>query len=85
MSFEIESKITGELLKNSVIISNRSIQNELLSRGYGEKYEKELILNSFETLYLSYIKKLRVLKKKKNMSFDQLLQIYKKNDYNFGA
>ena len=80
MSFEIESKITGELLKNSVIISNRSIQNELLSRGYGEKYEKELILNSFETLYLSYIKKLRVLKKKKNMSFDQLLQIYKKND-----
>ena len=52
MSFEIESKITGELLKNSVIISNRSIQNELLSRGYGEKYEKELILNSFETCLL---------------------------------
>ena len=65
MSFEIESKITGELVKNSVIISNQSVQNELLSRGYGEKFEKELILS---------------LKKKKNMSFDELLQIYKKNN-----
>ena len=80
MSFEIESKITGELVKNSVIISNQSVQNELLSRGYGEKCEKELILSSFETLYLSYIKKLKVLKKKKSVSFDELLQIYKKNN-----
>jgi hypothetical protein len=39
MSFEIESKITGELLKNSVVILNQSVQNELLSRGYGEKCE----------------------------------------------
>ena len=62
MSFEVESQISGILVKDSVKISNQSIQNELLSKGYGEKYEKEFILNSFEILYLSYTKKLKVLK-----------------------
>ena len=57
MSFEVESQISGILVKDSVKISNQSIQNELLSKGYGEKYEKEFILNSFEILYLSYTKK----------------------------
>ena len=56
------------------------MQNELLSRGYGEKYEKEFVLNSFESLYLSYIKKLKVFRSKKNISFDELINIYKKND-----
>ena len=41
MSSEIESKISGELVKNVVKISNQYMQNELLSKGYGEKYEKE--------------------------------------------
>ena len=56
MSFEIESSIVGDLVKNSVKISNESMQNELLSKGYGEKYEKEFTLAPFEILYLSYIK-----------------------------
>lgn len=80
MSSEVESQINGELAKNSVKISNRSMQNELLSRGYGEKYEKEFVLNSFESLYLSYIKKLKVFRSKKNISFNDLVSIYKKND-----
>ncbi len=80
MSFEIESSIVGDLVKNSVKISNESMQNELLSKGYGEKYEKEFTLAPFEILYLSYIKKLKILKVKKNISFDDLMQIYKKDD-----
>jgi len=80
MSSEIESKISGELVKNVVKISNQYMQNELLSKGYGEKYEKEFFLNSFETLYLTYIKKLKVSKAKKNILFDELIQIYKKNE-----
>ena len=80
MSFEVESQINGELVKNSVKISNRSMQNELFLKGYGEKYEKDFILNSIESLYLSYIKKLKVSRAKKNISFDDLLSNYKKID-----
>ena len=80
MSFEMESQINGKLIKDSVKILDQSIQNELLSKGYGEKYDNEFILTSFEILYLSYTKKLRVLKTKKNISFDDLMQIYKKNE-----
>ena len=40
MSFEIESKISGKLVGNTVKILNQSMQNELLSKGYGEKYKK---------------------------------------------
>ena len=49
------------------------MQNELFLKGYGEKYEKDFILNSIESLYLSYIKKLKVSRAKKNIYFDDLL------------
>ena len=80
MSFEVESEITGKLIKNTVKILDQSIQNELLSKGFGERYDEEFILNSFETLYLLYIKKLQVLRITKNISFDSLIQIYKKDE-----
>ena len=81
MSFEVESEITGKLIKNAVSILDQSIQNDLLSKGYGERYDDdEFILNSFETLYLLYIKKLQVLRITKNISFDSLIQIYKKDE-----
>ena len=80
MSFEVESEITGKLIKNTVKILDQSIQNELLSKGFGERYDEEFILNSFEALYLLYIKKLQVLKITKNISFDSLMQIYKKDE-----
>ena len=80
MSFEVESEITGKLIKNAVSILDQSIQNEQLSKGFGERYDEEFILNSFEALYLLYIKKLQVLKITKNISFDSLMQIYKKDE-----
>ena len=54
MSFEVESQITGKLIKNTVKVLDQSIQNELLAKGYGERYDDEFILNSFEALYLLY-------------------------------
>ena len=51
MSFEVESQITGKLIKNTVKVLDQSIQNELLAKGYGERYDDEFILNSFEVLY----------------------------------
>ena len=80
MTFEIESEITGKLVKNSVKITSKSIQNELLLKGYGEKFDGDFILNSFEILYLTYIKKLKISKMNKNIPFDELMNIYKKNE-----
>ena len=79
MSFEVESQITGKLVKNSVKIPNKSMQNTLLLKGYGEKSEKDFVLNSFEVLYLAYIKKLKISKTNKNVTFDELMNIYKKS------
>jgi|TARA_B110000014_G_scaffold121582_1_gene83531 tRNA-intron endonuclease len=80
MSFEVESQITGKLVKNSVKIPNKSMQNTLLLKGYGEKSEKDFVLNSFEALYLAYIKKLKISKTNKNVTFDELMNIYKKSE-----
>lgn len=80
MSFEVESQITGKLIKNTVKVLDQSIQNELLAKGYGERYDDEFILNSFEVLYLSYTKKLQVLKITKKISFNSLIEIYKKDE-----
>ena len=80
MSFEVESQITGKLIKNTVKVLDQSIQNELLAKGYGERYDDEFILNSFEALYLLYTKKLQVLKITKKISFNSLIEIYKKDE-----
>ena len=65
MSFELESRISGKLVKNSVRIENLSMQNILLSKGFGQKSQKEFFLNSYESLYLVYTKRLKILKGKK--------------------
>ena len=48
MSLEVESQITGKLVKNSVNIPNKLMQNALLSKGYGEKYEKACFRYGFD-------------------------------------
>ena len=78
MSFELESRISGKLVKNSVRIENLSMQNILLSKGFGQKSQKEFFLNSYESLYLVYTKRLKILKGKKIISFDYLIEAYKK-------
>ena len=78
MSFEIESRISGKLVKNSVKIENLSMQNILESKGFGQKSEKAFFLNSYESLYLVYTKRLKILKDRKILSFDYLLEMYKK-------
>ena len=60
MSFDLGSHVSGELVKNTVKIKDPSMQNVLLLKGYGQKFDKEFILNSYESLYLTYTKKLRI-------------------------
>ena len=44
--------------------------------------KNKLLLKPFESLYLLYTNKLTIFKGKKNINFDLLLQIYKKQDEN---
>ena len=79
MSIEKDS-IQGVLIKNQSLILDPDVQQELEQKGYGEMEKNKLVLKSFESLYLLYTDKLKIFKGKKNIDFDSLLQIYKKQN-----
>lgn len=79
MSIEKDS-IQGVLIKNQSLILDPDIQQELEQKGYGEMEKNKLLLKPFESLYLLYTDKLKIFKGKKNIGFDLLLQIYKKQN-----
>ena len=79
MSIEKDS-IQGVLIKNQSLILDPGIKHELEQKGYGEMEKNKLLLKPFESLYLLYTDKLKIFKGKKNINFDSLLQIYKKQD-----
>ena len=57
MSLDLGSHVSGELVKNIVKIKDPSMQNVLLSKGYGQKFDKEFILNSYESFVSNIYKK----------------------------
>jgi len=65
MSIEADSEIQGVLIRNESIILEPNRQQELERKGYGEMEKDKLFLKSFESLYLLYIGKLALFKKKK--------------------
>ena len=79
MSIEKDS-IQGVLIKNKSLILDPNVQQDLEQKGYGEMEKNKLVLKSFESLYLLYTDKLKIFKGKKNIDFDSLLQIYKKQN-----
>ena len=79
MSIEKDS-IQGVLIKNQCLILDPDVQRDLEQKGYGEIEKNKLFLKPFESLYLLYTDKLKIFKGKKNIDFDSLLQIYKKQN-----
>ena len=79
MSIEKDS-IQGVLIKNQSLVLDPDVQQELEQKGYGEMERNKLSLKPFESLYLLYTDKLKIFKGKKNVDFDSLLQIYKKQN-----
>ena len=79
MSIEKDS-IQGVLIKNQSLILDPDVQQELEQKGYGEIEKNKLFLKPFESLYLLYTDRLKIFKGKKNIDFDSLLQIYKKQN-----
>ena len=82
MSNESDPEIRGVLIKNQAVILEPNLQQQLKQKGYGEMDKSKLALKSFESLYLLHIGKLVVLKGKKNLNFDFLLEVYRQLDEN---
>jgi tRNA-intron endonuclease, archaea type len=72
--------VKGDLVSDQTSISDKEMINELQLKGYGEIEKEKLFLKSFESLYLLYANKLILHKGKKQINFDDLMNICQKND-----
>jgi len=80
MSSDLEFQIHGNLSENKTLIKNQKMQNELKQKGYGEDNDCDYYLNTFETLYLLHLKKLKLTKGSRIVDFDSLMQFCIKTD-----
>lgn len=72
----VEARISG----SKILVDDVRTQDELRTRGYGEKEGSEYVLKPYETLYLMQAKRLTV--KGKQMTFDSLFELLLKHDRN---
>ena len=73
--------IEGVIHRNGVVvIESVKQQDQLRSKGYGEKIHDMYILESYETLFLLYSKRLFLKKKKTIVDFSNFLQTLLKKD-----
>jgi tRNA-intron endonuclease len=73
--------IDGIIDRNGVIlIYSVKQQDQLRSKGYGEKIKDMYILENYEALFLLYSKRLVLTKQKSTLDFSTFLQTLLKND-----
>jgi tRNA-intron endonuclease len=73
--------IDGIIDRNGVIlIDSVKQQDQLRSKGYGEKIKDIYILENYEALFLLYSKRLVLTKQKSTLDFSTFLQTLLKND-----
>jgi len=72
----VEARISG----SRILVDDAHTQDELRTRGYGEKEGSEYVLKPYEALYLMQAKRLAV--KGKEMTFDSLFESLLKHDKN---
>jgi tRNA-intron endonuclease len=76
------SIIEGHLAGNGKIVINETrFQDELRTKGFGEKENAEFVLKSYEALYLFHTKRLK-LKNKPHIGFDSLFELLLKHNRN---
>lgn len=69
-------KVTGAqalILDKKIIVLDRKLQDQLHSKGFGERSHSEYVLDAFESTYLLEKDKLKISKKEKILSFNQLM------------
>jgi tRNA-intron endonuclease, archaea type len=74
----VEARLAGS---GKVLVDETRSQDELRTKGFGEKEDAEYVLKAYEALYLMNTKRL-VLKGRKEMTFDSLFDMLVKYDRN---
>lgn len=72
--------VRGEIILDQVCVSDKNMIKELEQKGYGEIEKEILFLKQFETLYLLYSKRLVLNKGKREIDFDNYMNICKKTE-----
>ena len=72
--------VEGELVSDRVSISKKEMIHDLELKGYGEIEKEQLFLEPFESLYLLYLEKLILTKRKKKIDFGAMMSLCQKND-----
>lgn len=72
----VEARISG----SRILVDDVRVQDELRTRGYGEKEGNEYVLKPYEALYLMQAKRLTV--KGREMTFDSFFELLLKHDRN---
>ncbi len=80
MLVEIDN-VEGTIIKDKTIIINNDMICSLKKKGYGET-SNGFFLKSFETLYLLYYNKLKLVKGKKKVDFNSFMETCVKYDEN---
>lgn len=73
--------VEGRLAGGKVLVDEVKQQDELRTRGYGEKEGPEYVLKPYEALYLLQARRL-TLAGKKDVTFDSLFEVMLKHDRN---
>jgi tRNA-intron endonuclease, archaea type len=74
--------IEGRLAANGkILIDETRFQDELRTKGFGEKEDAEFVLKSYEALYLFYTKRLR-FSNKPDIAFNSLFEFLLKHNRN---
>jgi tRNA-intron endonuclease len=74
----VEARLAGS---GKVLVDETRFQDELRTKGFGEKEDAEYVLKAYEALYLMNTKRL-VLKGRMEMTFDSLFDMLVKYDRN---
>jgi tRNA-intron endonuclease, archaea type len=74
----IEARMAGN---GKIVIIETRIQDELRTKGFGEKEDAEYILKPYEALYLFHTKRLK-LKNKPQTDFNSLFELLQKHNRN---
>lgn len=77
---ELESKVEGILAKDHVLIADKGMRHSLEQKGFGEMIKEKFYLKPFESLYLLYVDRLRLLKGKQEVDFDHMMEECIKHD-----
>ena len=80
LMLEEEPSVEGVLESGRVLITDDTMIHALDLKGYGEQENGVLVLKSFESLYLLYLQRLALRKRKKQIDFDEFIGMCQKDD-----